>query len=87
MSSLGGLPCRASIFNFRLYEAYRRGREFYVAMCPLAVIPKVFAPDESSQRAHERGQRILNKSRVPKLARFLLEKSARLRVFGHYGLY
>ena len=60
-------------FQFPAVRGVQAGREFYVAMCPLAVIPKVFAPDESSQRARERGQRLLNKARVPKLARFLLE--------------
>ena len=60
-------------FQFPAVRGVQAGREFYVAMCPLAVIPKVFAPDESNQRAHERGQRILNKRRVPKLARFVLE--------------
>ena len=60
-------------FQFPAVRGVQAGREFYVAMCPLGVIPKVFAPDESSQHAHERGQRLLNKRRVPKLARFLLE--------------
>ena len=60
-------------FQFPAVRGVQAGREFYVAMCPLAVIPKLFASDESSRRAHDRGQRLLNKGRVPKLARFLLE--------------
>ena len=60
-------------FQFPAVRGVQAGREFYVAMCPLAVIPKVFAPDESNQHAHKRGQRILNERRVPKLARFVLE--------------
>ena len=60
-------------FQFPAVRGVQAGREFYIAMCPLGVIPKVFAADESSQRAHERGQRVLNKSRVPKIAQFLLE--------------
>ena len=60
-------------FTFPAVRGVQAGREFYVAMCPLAVIPKLFAPDESSRRARDRGQRPLNKARVPKLARFLLE--------------
>ena len=60
-------------FKFPAVRGVQAGREFYVAMCPLAVIPKLFASDESSRRAHDRGQRLLNKGRVPKLARFLLE--------------
>lgn len=60
-------------FQFPAVRGVQAGREFYIAMCPLGVIPKVFVPDESSQLAHERGQRILNKRRVPKIAQFLLE--------------
>ena len=60
-------------FQFPAVRGVQAGREFYIAMCPLGVIPKIFVPDESSQRAHERGQRILNKRRVPKIAQFLLE--------------
>ena len=60
-------------FHFPAVRGVQAGREFYVAMCPLAVIPKVFTPDESSRHAHQRGQRLLNKARVPQLARFLVE--------------
>lgn len=60
-------------FQFPAVRGVQAGREFYVAMCPMAVVPKVFAPDEGSLRPHERGQRLLNKGRVPRLARFLLE--------------
>lgn len=60
-------------FQFPAVRGIQAGREFYIAMCPLAVIPKIFAPAENSQSAHERGQRLLNKRRVPRLAQFLLE--------------
>lgn len=47
------------------------GKEFYIAMCPLAVVPRVFVPDESRADAAERAQRVLNPARIPRLARFL----------------
>ena len=52
-------------FQFPAVRGVQAGREFYVAMCPLAVIPKVFAPDENSRRAHDRGQRLLTRGGCP----------------------
>lgn len=62
-------------YGFPAVRGVQAGREFYIAMCPMGIVPKVFAPDESTADAAERGQRVLNKARVPKLARFLAENS------------
>ena len=58
-------------FRFPAVRGIQAGREFYVAMCPMRAVPKLFAVDESNQEAAERGQRILNKGRIPRLAKFL----------------
>src|SRR5688572_22143692 len=47
------------------------GREFYTAMLPLRVIPKLFQFDEPDLPADLRAQRTLNKARVPEIARYL----------------
>lgn len=62
-------------FRFPAVRGIQAGREFYVAMCPLGAVPKLFALDESSQEAAARGQRVLNKARIPRLARFLANNS------------
>jgi DNA sulfur modification protein DndB len=59
--------------RFPAVRGIQAGREFYVAMCPLAVVPRLFAPDESSAPPIDRGQRVLNKGRLPRLARFLAD--------------
>lgn len=60
-------------YRFPAVRGIQAGREFYIAMCPMGVIPRLFAPDQSTADASERGQRVLNKGRIPKLARFLAE--------------
>jgi DNA sulfur modification protein DndB len=48
------------------------GREYYVLMCPLRFIAKLFPNDEEVLPPQLRAQRLLNKARVPQLARYLL---------------
>ena len=46
-------------------------REFYVSMCPLRLIPKIFLFDEEELVPELRAQRTLNRSRVPEIARYM----------------
>ena len=48
-------------------------REYYVSMCPLHLIPKIFIWDEEVLPPELRAQRILNKGRVPEMARYLTD--------------
>jgi DNA sulfur modification protein DndB len=47
------------------------GREYFVTMCPLQLVPRLFHLDEESLRPELRAQRVLNKGRVPEIARYL----------------
>lgn len=58
-------------YRFPAVRGIQAGREFYVAMCPLGLVRRIFVPDESSEEAPHRSQRVLNKGRVPKLAEYL----------------
>lgn len=49
------------------------GREFYVSMCPLRLIPKIFLFDEEELAPEVRAQRILNKGRIPALAAYIID--------------
>jgi DNA sulfur modification protein DndB len=49
------------------------GREYYSAMCPLKLIPKLFLFDEEEVPSEMRAQRQLNRARVPEIARYLVE--------------
>src|SRR5262245_1838464 len=42
-------------------------------MCPLKVIPKVFLFDEEELTAELRAQRALNRTRIPQIARYIVE--------------
>lgn len=62
--------------NFHSFTAIRgvqAGREYYSAMCPLKVIPKIFLFDEIELSPELRAQRTLNKARVPEIAGYLTE--------------
>jgi DNA sulfur modification protein DndB len=49
------------------------GREYYVTMCPLRLIPRLFVFDEEELVPELRAQRTLNKSRVPEIARYIVD--------------
>jgi DNA sulfur modification protein DndB len=49
------------------------GREYYVAMCPLKLIPKLFLYDEEELPGELRAQRTLNRARVPEIAKYITD--------------
>ena len=59
---------------FPAIKGRQAAREYYVAMCPLKIIPRLFKFDEedSSLSPEIRAQRILNKGRIPELARYVV---------------
>lgn len=58
-------------YVFPALRGIQAGREFYVTMCPLRLIPRLFLFDEEELRPELRAQRTLNKSRVPEIARYM----------------
>jgi len=48
-------------------------REFYISMCPLRLIPKVFLFNEEELVPELRAQRVLNSSRIPEMARYIVD--------------
>lgn len=59
-------------YTFPAIRGIQAGREYYVSMCPLRLIPKVFLFDEDELVPELRAQRTLNKSRIPEIARYIL---------------
>lgn len=59
--------------HFPAIRGIQAGKEYYVSMCPLKFIPKIFLYDEEELDAELRAQRTLNRSRVPEIARYLVE--------------
>jgi len=60
-------------YSFPAIRGIQAGREYYVSMCPLRLIPKIFLFDEEEMVPELRAQRILNKARIPEMARYMTE--------------
>ena len=59
-------------YEFTAIRGVQAGRAFYVAMCPLKLIPRLLRFDEEDIPANLRAQRTLNKARIPKIAQYLV---------------
>lgn len=59
-------------YVFPAIRGVQARREFYVSMCPLRLIPKIFLFDEEELVPELRAQRTLNKARVPEIARYMM---------------
>ena len=66
---------RAGAFEyvFPAIRGVQAGREYYVTMCPLRLIPRLFVFDEEELPPEMRAQRSLNKARVPEIARYIVD--------------
>src|SRR5580700_2138256 len=60
-------------YVFPAIRGVQAGREYYVTMCPLRLIPRLFLFDEEELPPEMRAQRSLNKARVPEMARYVVE--------------
>ena len=59
-------------YVFPTIRGTQAGRQYYVSMCPLKLIPKIFLFDEEELKPELRAQRLLNRSRIPEIARYLV---------------
>jgi DNA sulfur modification protein DndB len=60
-------------YGFAALRGMQARQTFYVAMCPLRLIPKLFLYDEDELPPELRAQRPLNRSRIPGIARYILD--------------
>jgi DNA sulfur modification protein DndB len=60
-------------YVFPAIRGVQAGREYYVTMCPLRLIPRLFLFDEEELPPEMRAQRNLNRVRVPEMARYVVE--------------
>ena len=58
-------------YVFPSIRGVQAGREYYISMCPLRLIPRIFLFDEEELRPELRAQRVLNKQRVPEMSRYI----------------
>ena len=59
-------------YGFDALRGIQAGREFYVAMCPLKIIPKLFVFTEFDLPPELRAQRTLRAARIPALKNYIL---------------
>lgn len=59
-------------YIFPAIRGIQAEREYFVSMCPLRLIPRIFLFDEEELLPELRAQRNLNKARVPEIARYVL---------------
>jgi len=64
---------RAFEYVFPAIRGVQAKRQFYVSMCPLRLIPRLFLFNESELVPELRAQRQLNKQRLPEIARYIAD--------------
>lgn len=59
-------------YSFPAIKGIQAKKEYYVAMCPLKVVSKIFHSTEEDLPPEFRAQRILNKSRIPEITSYII---------------
>jgi DNA sulfur modification protein DndB len=62
-------------YTFAALRGVQAQREYFVAMCPMRLIPKIFFFNEDEIPPELRAQRVLNRARVPAIARYLVDNA------------
>jgi DNA sulfur modification protein DndB len=60
-------------YVFPAIKGMQARREYYISMCPLRLIPKIFIFNDEELPPELRAQRTLNKTRLPQMARYILD--------------
>ena len=60
-------------YTFPAIKGLQAGEEYYVTMCPLKLIPKIFIFNEEEILPELRAQRLLNKQRIPEIANYIVD--------------
>src|SRR5579863_926473 len=60
-------------YVFPAIRGIQSKREYYVSMCPLRLLPKIFLFNEEELVPELRAQRTLNKNRIPEIARYITD--------------
>ncbi|WP_462392219.1 DNA sulfur modification protein DndB, partial [Clostridium cadaveris] len=59
-------------YSFPAIMGKQAGRDFFVIMCPLSILSKLFIFNEEELPPEHRAQRILNKTRIPEMATYIV---------------
>lgn len=59
--------------TFPALRGRQAGSDFYLATCPMRLLPKIFVFDDAEVPPELRAQRTLNRHRIPEIAQYLVE--------------
>jgi len=62
-------------YSFPVIKGIQSGREYFVTMVPLKMVPSLFTFNEPDLPPEMRAQRLINKSRVPLITKYILDNS------------
>lgn len=60
-------------YSFPAIRGVQAGREYFASMCPIRLVSRIFNYDEEEIAPELRAQRVLNRSRIPEMCRYILE--------------
>jgi DNA sulfur modification protein DndB len=60
-------------YRFPAVRGIQAGREYYISMVPLRLLPKLFPADEEIVLPEYRAQRRINEIRIPEIKRYILD--------------
>lgn len=60
-------------YQFAAMRGRQAGKAYYVLMCPLKLVPRLFRFDDEAVPPELRAQRVLNRARVPQIARYIVD--------------
>lgn len=60
-------------YKFPALKGIQASREFFVIMCPLSVLSKLFIFNDDELPPEYRAQRLLNKSRIPEITNYMVD--------------
>ncbi|MGL5479344.1 MAG: DNA sulfur modification protein DndB [Clostridium sp.] len=63
-------------YSFPALRGNQANRNFFVIMCPLSILSKLFIFNDSELPPEYRAQRILNKNRIPEIANYIVNNSS-----------
>lgn len=61
------------VYRFPVVKGIQATREYYIAMLPLKMIPRLFPQEDDYVLPEHRAQRKLNTARIPEISKYILE--------------
>ena len=61
------------VYKFPVVRGIQAKKEYYIAMVPLKMLPRLFSVDDEYVLPEHRAQRKLNESRIPVISKYILD--------------